>query len=78
MVQQTAIGTASRRSRKESDEAVATGANGLATATGGALCTFGAGAVMSGCVFAIFTVGAGGAAGSGKILMRAVSFFGPA
>ncbi len=46
-----------------------------ATVTG-ALCTFGAGAVINGCVFVIFTAGAG-AAGSGRMLMRAVSFFGP-
>ena len=33
---------------------------------------------VSGCVLVILTVGAGRAAGSGKMLMRAVSFFGPA
>jgi hypothetical protein len=44
----------------------------------GALWTFAAGTVSNGWVLAIFTVGAGGAAGSGRMLMRAVSFFGPA
>lgn len=48
-----------------------------ATATTGAVWTFGSGAVINGCVFVIFTAGAGGAAGSGRILMRAVSFLGP-
>ena len=37
---------------------------------------FGAGTVSSGCVFVIFTP-AGAAAGWGRMLMRAVSFFGP-
>ena len=39
---------------------------------------FVSGTVSNGCVFVIFTAGFGGADGSGKMLMRAVSFFGPA
>ena len=42
----------------------------------GAVSMFGSGAVMSGCVFDIFTV-LGGDFGSGMIAIRAVSFFGP-
>ena len=36
----------------------------------------GSGTLSNGCVFAIFTAGGGGAAGSGRMVMRAVSFFG--
>ena len=43
----------------------------------GKLCTLAAGRAISGCVFVILTVGAGAAAGRGKTLIRAVSFFGP-
>ena len=49
---------------------------GAATVTG-ADGAFASGAVIKGCVFAIFA-GAAGAGRSGKMLMRAVSFFGPA
>ena len=42
----------------------------------GAVSMFGSGAVMSGCVFDIFTV-LGADFGSGIIAIRAVSFFGP-
>ncbi len=48
---------------------------GAATVTGAAG-AFDSGAVMSGCVFAIFA-GAAGAGRSGRMLMRAVSFLGP-
>ena len=72
IVQQIGSGTASR---VESEEA---GAAAGAITTGAAVWSFAAGAVMSGCVFAIFTVGAGRCVGSGRMLMRAVSFFGPA
>jgi hypothetical protein len=76
IVQQTGSGTAS------SIEAVAGGST-VDGAAGGAVTTgaawiFAAGAVINGCVFVIFTVGAGRRAGSGRMLMRAVSFFGPA
>ena len=47
-----------------------------ATVTG-AIGVFASGAITSGCVFAIFA-GAAGAGRSGTMLMRAVSFFGPA
>ena len=47
-----------------------------ATVTG-AIGAFAAGAITSGCVFAIFA-GAAGGGRSGTMLMRAVSFFGPA
>ena len=50
---------------------------GVLVRTTGALWTFGWGAVINGCVLVIFTVGARGGAGSGKMLIRAVSFFGP-
>jgi hypothetical protein len=77
MVQQIGIGIFSKLSRSEP---LVTGAAAIgavvATRTGGAVRTRGSGAVMSGCVFAIFTVAVGGAAGSGKMLIRAVSFFG--
>ncbi len=43
-----------------------------------ALRSFVAGVTISGCVFVICTAGEGRAAGLGKMLMRAVSFFGPA
>ena len=43
----------------------------------GRLCTLAAGREISGCVFVILTVGVGAAAGRGKTLIRAVSFFGP-
>jgi hypothetical protein len=43
----------------------------------GAFSIFRSGIVMSGCVFFICTVGAGLPGGSGRIVMRAVSFFGP-
>lgn len=43
----------------------------------GALCSFAAGTFRSGCVLVILTAAAGAAAGSGKMLIRAVSFFGP-
>jgi len=35
------------------------------------------GRMIRGCVLVMFTVGFGGATGFGRILMRAVSFFGP-
>jgi hypothetical protein len=57
---------------------VITGAAG-ATVTG-AIGAFVTGAVTSGCVFAILAGAAGcgaGAGRSGRMLMRAVSFFGP-
>ena len=54
------------------------GISGAAGATvTGATGAFISGAVTSGCVFAIFA-GAAGAGRSGRMLMRAVSFFGPA
>ncbi len=53
-----------------------TAGNEGATVTG-ALGAFASGAITSGCVFAIFA-GADGAGRSGTMLMRAVSFFGPA
>lgn len=80
-------GTASSDSRSEPEVAavgvtiVAPGAAAGFAVAGvmtGALRTFGGGAVMSGCVFAIFTAGASVATGSGRMLMRAVSFFGSA
>jgi hypothetical protein len=48
-------------------EVITTGANGVAPA----------GWINSGCVLVMFIVGAAGAVGRGKILMRAVSFLGP-
>ena len=74
MIQHTGIGTTSSISRMEAPLS----ADGTAANVTGALCTCAAGVAMSGCVFVIFTVGARGAIGSGKMLMRAVSFFGPA
>ena len=53
-------------------------AGGGDAVTTGALWIFATGATISGCVFVIFTVGAGRRTGSGRMLMRAVSFFGPA
>ncbi len=76
MSQQTPSGTESSRSTKLSlgDK---TGAFGEVVSTGGALWIVTAGTVFcNGCVFDIFTVGCG-AARSGRILIRAVSFFGP-
>ena len=70
IVQQIGNGMASN------DVADAVGSVVAATVTG-ALWIFACGTVNSGCVFVIFTVGEGGAAGAGRILMRAVSFFGP-
>ncbi len=43
----------------------------------GVVSWLGSGAVMSGCVFDILTVGGAGFFGSGIIAMRAVSFLGP-
>jgi hypothetical protein len=40
-------------------------------------CTALAGRIRSGCVFVMFMAGAGAAAGRGRMLIRAVSFFGP-
>jgi hypothetical protein len=48
-----------------------------AATTTGAVCTIGAGRMMSGCVFVMFTAGLGAPAGFGRIAIRAVSFFGP-
>jgi len=79
ITQQMGSGTASSMSSIEPE--VSTGATGAvrgAATTTGALRTAGGGDAINGCVFAIFTVGAGPAVGSGKILIRAVSFFGPA
>ncbi len=75
IVQHTGIGTASSRfSTSPTEFADAAGA-AYATFTG-ALCTFVCGTASNGCVLVIFTAGAGGAVGSGRMLMRAVSFFG--
>ena len=66
-------GIASMRLASASDGI--TGAEGATVI--GATGAFNSGAVMSGCVFAIFA-GAAGAGRSGTMLIRAVSFFGPA
>ena len=76
----TGTGTYSSESRSEgagADGMAVPGGAGLIVLTA-ALWGFGAGAAINGCVFAIFTAGPGAAAGSGRMLMRAVSFFGPA
>ena len=78
MIQQTGIGIVSSMSKMAVTEVFSAADGGAEATLTAAVCTFGSGAAMSGCVLVIFTVGAGGAAGSGKILMRAVSFFGPA
>jgi len=75
IVQQTGMGTASSIERASAAGAVAVFVE-VVTITG-ATVGFGAGTVRSGCVFAIFTAEAGGRLGSGRMLMRAVSFFGP-
>jgi hypothetical protein len=75
IVQQIGSGTAS------SAELEVAAAAGVAEITAGAVvCSFatGARAIANGCVLVIFTVGAGRCAGLGRMLMRAVSFFGPA
>jgi hypothetical protein len=46
----------------------------MMTGTG---CTALACRIRSGCVFVMFMAGAGAAAGRGRMLIRAVSFFGP-
>lgn len=73
MIQQTGIGTRSSISKAEAAWAAA----GILATVTGALCTFVTGALRRGCVLVILTAGAGGATGSGKMLIRAVSFFGP-
>lgn len=79
IAQAIGTGTASSRSRVPR-AAGTTGAAGVGSAAfvigAGTLRTL-SGVDNSGCVFAIFTVAPGGAAGSGRMLMRAVSFFGP-
>ena len=54
-----------------------TGGSGVGAIVTGATGAFASGAMVNGCVFAIFA-GAAGAGRSGRMLMRAVSFFGPA
>ncbi len=79
MVQQTGNGTASSRliiSPNDPAE-VAVAAGVFATVTG-ATGVFVCGVGSNGCVFVIFTAGAAGAVRSGRMLIRAVSFFGPA
>lgn len=79
IVQATGTGTASNIA--SADDMVAAGAGAgadLAVTITGAPCAFASGTVRSGWVFAILTAGAAAGAGSGRILMRAVSFFGPA
>jgi hypothetical protein len=56
--------------------AVASGADGIGGRAIGAVRGFGAGVVNSGCVFVIFARVGGAVAGSGSMLMRAVSCFG--
>ena len=73
IVQQIGSGTVSSADTEEADAA-----GGAETTIGAVVCTLAARAVANGCVFVIFTVGAGRCAGSGRMLMRAVSFFGPA
>lgn len=41
------------------------------------VCTVATGAIRNGCVLVMFTEGAGDGDRSGRMLMRAVSFFGP-
>ena len=79
MVQQTGSGTASRRLiiSPNDPEEVVLAAGVFATVTG-ATGLFVSGVARSGCVFVIVTAGAGGGVRSGRMLMRAVSFFGPA
>ncbi|MEP6955555.1 MAG: hypothetical protein ABI883_01925 [Chthoniobacterales bacterium] len=78
IIQAIGAGTASRRSSFDPDPAATDGGVlGWATTTG-AERGFAGGVAMSGWVFAILTDTEGGAAGSGRMLMRAVSFFGPA
>ena len=50
---------------------------GVGATVTGATGALASGAIISGCVFAIFA-GAAGAGRSGRMLMRAVSFLGPA
>ena len=52
-------------------------AGGAVLRATGALCSLVAGTVSNGWVLVIFTAGAGGTAVTGKMLIRAVSFFGP-
>lgn len=73
MVQQIGSGTAASMEVQAMGEGVSPSA---ATVTGAAG-LFAGGTGRSGCVLAIFTVGGGGA-GSGNMVMRAVSFTGPA
>ena len=72
MVQQIGSGTASK-----AETEVVDAAPGAGVTTGAVVCSFGAGAMTRGCVFVILTVGAGRCVGSGRMLIRAVSFFGP-
>lgn len=76
IVQQTGNGTESSRSTNPLTERVAAVAAGTFAIVTGALCTAGGGAVSNGCVFVILTVGARAGEGCGRILIRAVSFFG--
>jgi hypothetical protein len=75
IVQQTGSGTASSMEAAAGASAEVAGAGAVRT---GAVWIFAAGALINGCVFVIFTVGAERRTGSGRMLMRAVSFFGPA
>lgn len=72
IVQQTGSGTASNIETLSRSENAGCTAGAFATVTG-ALVVVLSGTVSNGCVFVILT-----AAGSGRMLMRAVSFFGPA
>ncbi len=78
IVQQIGSGTESSRANISPSDSCETLTSGVFATVTGTLCIFAAGVVINGCVFAIFTVAGGGAAGSGKMLIRAVSFFGPA
>ena len=74
----TGVGTASSASRMEDAPADFTPAGADFVGLTGPLRGVWGGAGMSGCVFVILTGAADAAAGCGKILIRAVSFFGPA
>ena len=56
---------------------VSSGASGFEVIMTGAGCPPTGGCISNGCVFVMLIVGAAEGAGFGKIVMRAVSFFGP-
>jgi hypothetical protein len=78
IVQQTGSGTASSKSNISPMDLVERTEGVVVATVTAAVCSLVSGTVSNGWVLLIFTAGAGGATGSGRMLMRAVSFFGPA